>query len=285
MGYPAPAKLNLFLHVTGRRPDGYHDLQTVFQIIDLCDSIDIEATEDPAIRRDPAPSDPVLAALDDDADLTVRAARLLQARTGTRHGARLQVHKRIPSGGGLGGGSSDAATVLVVLNRLWRTGLDVDELARLGLALGADVPVFVRGPSAWGEGRGERLVPVTLPPRYYLVVHCGVSVSTAAVFGAPELTRDSPAVTMQDFLRGDVRNDCEPVVRTRFPEVAEALDWLAARAPGTRLTGTGCCLFAPFDELADARRVAAGLPGKWTGFVVRGLAQSPLAGATAAAST
>jgi 4-diphosphocytidyl-2-C-methyl-D-erythritol kinase len=280
MRFPAPAKLNLFLHVTGRRPDGYHDLQTVFQLIDLCDTVDLEVTDDGAVRRDPPPSDPVLAALDDAQDLGVRAALLLQQETGTRRGARLHIDKRIPSGGGLGGGSSDAATVLVALNRLWGTGLSLDELARLGLALGADVPVFVRGHSAWGEGRGERLVPVALPPRHYLVVHCGVSVSTAAVFGAAELTRDTPAVTMQDFLQGRTRNDCEPVVRARFPEVGVALDWLGARAPGTRLTGTGCCLFAPFDDAAGAARVAAALPGRWNGFVVRGIARSPLLAVT-----
>lgn len=273
--FAAPAKLNLFLHVLGRRPDGYHELQTLFQLVELCDELDIEVTADAAIQRDPPPEDPLLAALPDDQDLTVRAARLLQAETGCRCGARLHVHKRIPAGGGLGGGSSDAATVLLALNRLWGLHLPRGRLAALGLALGADVPVFVQGRTAWGEGRGEQLVPVQLPPRWYVIVRPPVAVSTAEVFQAPELTRNTPAITLRAFLAGEGRNDCEPVVRRRYPPVAAALDWLAQHAPA-RLTGTGACGFAGFDEEAQARRVAAAAPAGLEVHVARGLQASPV---------
>ncbi len=225
--WPAPAKLNLFLHVTGRRADGYHDLQTLFQLIDLTDDIHIEVRDDGAIER-PTGADGV----PPEADLVVRAARALQAATGSRRGARLTVTKRIPMGGGLGGGSSDAATVLVALNRLWDLALNVDELADIGVKLGADVPVFVRGHSAWAEGRGEHLTPVELPQEWFALVHPGVHVPTAAVFQAPELTRNSPLITMRGFLRSGGRNDFEPVVRARYPEVARALDWLRAILTG-----------------------------------------------------
>jgi 4-diphosphocytidyl-2-C-methyl-D-erythritol kinase len=268
--WPAPAKLNLFLHVVGQRPDGYHDLQTVFQLIDLCDRITIDVRDDPAIDR---PKGPDTVAPED--DLTVRAARALQKATGVRRGATLRVRKGIPIGGGLGGGSSDAATVLLALNDLWDTGLSIDELAELGLGLGADVPVFVRGASAWGEGRGERLTPVELPVKWYVIVHPDVEVSTRQVFAAPELTRNTPVITMRAFRESGGRNDCEPVVRAAFPEVGEALDWLGRAAPA-RLTGTGACVFAAFDEAMDAERVAARVPDQWRSFVARGLAQSPV---------
>ena len=271
----APAKLNLFLHVLGRRPDGYHDLQTVFQLVDLCDRIDIETTEDPAIRRDPPPSDPLLASLAPEADLAVRAARLLQADSGCARGARIHVDKRIPAGGGLGGGSSDAATVLRALNLLWGLGYPPERLAVLGLTLGADVPVFVQGYSAWAEGRGERLTPIDLPPRWYVIVCPEVSVSTAAVFGDPELTRNTPPLTMRDFRVGGGRNDCEPVVRRRYPQVAAALDWLSAFAPA-RLTGTGGCGFAAFGTQAQAQEVAAQAPAAIAVHVVKSLAKSPV---------
>jgi 4-diphosphocytidyl-2-C-methyl-D-erythritol kinase len=224
--WPAPAKLNLFLHVLGRRPDGHHDLQTVFQLVDLCDRITLAVRDDGRIERPEGPEG--VAA---EADLAVRAARALQSATGTRHGATLRVRKHVPLGGGLGGGSSDAATVLLALNQLWDTRLSVEELAHLGLELGADVPLFVWGTSAWGEGRGERLTPVQLPDRWYVIVHPGVAVSTREVFEAPELTRNSAVITMRAFFEGGGRNDCEPVVRRRFPEVADALDWLARAAP------------------------------------------------------
>jgi 4-diphosphocytidyl-2-C-methyl-D-erythritol kinase len=277
--WPAPAKLNLFLHVVGRMPDGYHALQTVFQLIDRCDRIGIAVRPDGVIARPEG-----MAGLRPEADLAVRAAQALQRHTGTTHGADLHVIKEIPAGGGLGGGSSDAATVLVALNALWRTGVSPDALAQLGLALGADVPVFVRGRNAWGEGRGERLEPLDLPPRWFLVLHPKVVVSTAEIFQAPELTRNSEIVTMPAFLAGETRNDCEAVVRGRYPEVAAALEWLArqtdrqGRPLAARLTGTGACLFAPFEHAEDAQRVAALVPSRWRGFVARGLQRSPLHG-------
>ena len=273
--FAAPAKLNLFLHVIGRRADGYHDLQTVFQLVDLCDTVDIALTDDGIIRRDPPPDDPVLAALPDDKDLCVRAARLLQTDSGCRQGARLHVTKRIPAGGGLGGGSSDAATVLLALDRLWGLNYGRERLAALGLQLGADVPVFVMGRNAWAEGRGERLTPVDLPLRWYVIVRPPVAVGTAEIFTAPELTRDTPPITLRAFLDGAGRNDCEPVVRQRHPAVAAALDWLAGHAPA-RLTGTGSCGFAAFDTEADARRAAAAAPAGLAVFVARGIAQSPI---------
>jgi 4-diphosphocytidyl-2-C-methyl-D-erythritol kinase len=268
--WPAPAKLNLFLHVTGRRPDGYHELQTVFQLIDLADTIVISPRSDGRIERPDGP-----AGVDPDADLTVRAAKALQAATACGLGATLRIRKRIPMGGGLGGGSSDAATVLLALNHLWGCGLSVDELARLGLPLGADVPVFVRGSSAWGQGVWEDLQPLELPEAWYVVIHPGVSVGTRDVFQAPELTRNSPVITIRAFFQAGGRNDCEPVVRARFPEVAEALDWLGRFAPA-KLTGTGSCIFAPCASAIDAERVAARVPDCWTSYVARGLNVSPV---------
>lgn len=268
--WPAPAKLNLFLHVVGRRADGYHDLQTLFQLIDLTDRIGITVREDGVIERTAGP-----AGVEPEADLALRAARALKAATGTPLGASIRVLKRIPVGGGLGGGSSDAATVLLALNHLWKTGLPPEELARLGLELGADVPLFVHGRTAWGEGRGERLTPVELPERWYVVIHPGVSSSTAEVFQAPELTRNSPLITIRAFFESGGRNDCEAVVRARVPEVAEALDWLARLAPA-RLTGTGSCIFAACERAIDAERIAARVPDRWRSVVARGLAESPV---------
>ena len=268
--WPAPAKLNLFLHITGRRPDGYHDLQTLFQLIDLCDDIGITVRDDGRIERVAGPAD-----VPPETDLVVRAAQALKTATGTRLGASLRVRKRIPMGGGLGGGSSDAATTLIALNHLWGCDLTPGKLAELGLALGSDVPVFVYGSSAWAEGRGERLEPVELPERWYVVVHPRVHVVTAQIFQAPELTRNSPAITLRAFFQTGGRNDCESSVRARFPEVAEALDWLARFAPA-RLTGTGACVFAAFDSASDAERVASRVPDRWTSFVARGLNTSPV---------
>ena len=268
--WPAPAKLNLFLHVTGRRPDGYHELQTVFQLIDLCDTIAIAVREDGRIERPDGPP-----GVDPESDLTVRAARALQQATGCKLGATLRVRKRIPMGGGLGGGSSDAASVLLGLNEVWGCGLAVDALARLGLPLGADVPVFVRGSSAWGQGVGEDLQPLELPESWYVVIHPGVAVGTRDVFQSPELTRNSPVITIRAFFQSGGRNDCEPVVRARFPAVAEALDWLEKYAPA-RLTGTGSCIFAPCATAIDAERLAARVPDRWTSYVARGLNVSPV---------
>jgi len=268
--WPAPAKLNLFLHVIGRRTDGYHDLQTVFQLIDLADDIQIEVRPDGRIERLAGP-----AAVPPEADLVIRAARALQAASGSQLGANLSVIKRIPMGGGLGGGSSDAATVLVALNRMWECGLSEDDLAAIGVKLGADVPVFVRGRSAWAEGRGERLTPVELPERCFVLVHPQVHVPTAAVFQAPELTRNSPPITMGGFLESGGRNDFEPVVRARYPEVARALDWLGQFAPA-RLTGTGSCIFAPCASRNEAQDIVVRVPAQWRGMVARGMNVSPL---------
>ena len=270
IAWPAPAKLNLFLHVTGRRSDGYHDLQTLFQLIDLADEVRIEVRPDGLIERTAGPQG--VAA---EADLAVRAARALQRSSGTALGATVSLTKRIPMGGGLGGGSSDAATVLVALNRMWKCGLGEDDLADIGVKLGADVPVFVRGRSAWAEGRGERLTPLTLPESWFVLVHPGVHVPTAEVFQAPELTRNSPPITMTDFLQSGGRNDFEPVVRARFPEVARALDWLGQFA-APRLTGTGSCIFAPCASRAGAQDIASKVPAPWRAMVARGLNVSPL---------
>ncbi|MFZ9709423.1 MAG: 4-(cytidine 5'-diphospho)-2-C-methyl-D-erythritol kinase [Steroidobacteraceae bacterium] len=270
--WSAPAKLNLLLHVTGRRPDGYHELQTIFQLIDLQDEIELELDPSGAIRRAPVAA---LAAVAAEDDLCVRAARALRAACPGPEGVHIKVHKRIPLGGGLGGGSSDAATTLCALNQLWRTGLSSEALERLGLTLGADVPVFIRGRSAVGEGVGERLTPLELPPRWFLVLHPGVAVPTREVFQAPELTRNSPILTIPALLAAPGRNDCEPVVRARVPEVADALEWLGRSAPA-RLSGTGACVFASFDSPAAAERVAARVPDRWRAWVVQGLARSPL---------
>ncbi|HEV7986405.1 MAG TPA: 4-(cytidine 5'-diphospho)-2-C-methyl-D-erythritol kinase [Steroidobacteraceae bacterium] len=275
--WPAPAKLNLFLHVVGRRPDGYHELQTLFQLIELTDRIGLRPRQDGAIERRSG-----MAEVAPEHDLAVRAARTLQRHTGVTLGADLHVIKHIPAGGGLGGGSSDAATVLLGLNRLWDTQLGIDELAGLALPLGADVPLFVRGASAWGEGRGERLQPMTLPQRWFLVIHPGVAVSTAEIFQAPELTRNSSLITIRAAAADQTRNDCEPVVRARYPEVAAALDWLDAQMPtqvarpGARLTGTGACIFASFEREQDARLIAQRVPARWSSLVARGLDRSPL---------
>ena len=268
--WPAPAKLNLFLHVIGRRADGYHELQTLFQLIDLCDTVAISVREDGQIERPVGPP-----GVPGETDLTVRAARALQSATGTRLGANLKVHKRIPLGGGLGGGSSDAATTLLGLNELWSCGLSVSELAALARPLGADVPVFVQGSSAWAEGVGERLTPVTLPARWYVIIHPGVAVSTHEVFQSPELTRNSPLITLHAFFESGGRNDCEPVVRSGSPQVAEALEWLARFAPA-HLTGTGSCVFSACGSASEAERLAARVPDRWRSFVARGLNSSPV---------
>ena len=269
--WSSPAKLNLMLHIVGRRADGYHQLQTVFQLIDLCDRLEIGVREDGVITRPAGPP-----GVPESEDLTVRAARALKAATGTPLGADISVRKRIPLGGGLGGGSSNAATTLVALNQMWQTGLTSEQIAAIGGKLGADLPVFVAGRSAWGEGIGEELTPVTLgADSWFLVIFPGLAVPTASVFQAPELTRNSPPTTMRGFLETGGRNDCETVVRARFPAVGEALDWLGRHAPA-RLTGTGSCVFAKFARAVDAERVAARVPDVWRAWVARGLDESPL---------
>lgn len=274
MRYLAPAKLNLFLHVTGRRADGFHDLETVFQLVDLCDEIDITTNIHGAILRDPPPGDAMLAALDDASDLTVRAARLLQRESGTSMGASIHVHKHIPAGGGMGGGSSDAACVLRALNTQWGLHLPLHELARLGLELGSDVPFFVHGSNAFASGRGEALTPLQLPQRWFVVVQPPVSISTREVFGAPELTRDTRPLRIRALPPNGGRNDCEPVVRKRYPEVAEVLDVMAPW--GGRLTGTGACVFVATTDQAAALQTAGQLPRQWNIRIMRGLQHTPL---------
>jgi 4-diphosphocytidyl-2-C-methyl-D-erythritol kinase len=270
--WPAPAKLNLFLHIVGRRADGYHLLQTAFQLLDWGDEVRLRPRADGAIRRlDPLPG------VAEQADLAVRAALALQAATGCRLGVDIAVEKRVPIGGGLGGGSSDAATTLVALNAIWGTGVDEDELADIATGLGADVPVFVRGKSAWAEGIGDRLVPLALPERWYAVVDPGVGVSTRELFQVPELTRNSPSVKMDVFSEGYGCNDLEKVASARFPEIIEALEYLRARSPAARMTGSGSCVFAPFAHEAEACAAVAAKPPQMRGFVARTLARHPLA--------
>lgn len=268
--WPAPAKLNLMLRILGRRSDGYHRLQTVFQFIDRQDLLWFDLRDDGQVRRrTPIPGVP------EEADLVVRAARALQAATGCHLGVDIRLEKRLPLGGGLGGGSSDAATALVALNRLWGLGLSPDELAHLGLGLGADVPVFVRGRAAWGEGVGEELRPVELPEPWYLVLMPPCQVATGAVFGHPKLTRDSLATTLADFLSGDRRNDCLSVVRDGYPPVGVALDWLNSLGEA-RLTGTGACCFVELADPAPGRAALKYMPWGFGGFLARGLNRSPL---------
>jgi 4-diphosphocytidyl-2-C-methyl-D-erythritol kinase len=272
--WPAPAKLNLFLHILGRRADGYHELQTCFQFVDLCDEISFKIRSDGLIRRSTE-----LSGVAEETDLCVRAARSLQRATGTSFGADISLLKRIPIGGGLGGGSSDAATCLVALNHLWGLNLSVDELAALGLKLGADVPVFVRGRAAWAEGVGERIT-LLYPPQApsetnYLILKPNVFVSTAAVFQDPELTRNSPPITIHGFLATGGRNDCLGVVRRRFSEVAQAFDWLSSFGPA-RLTGTGACVFLACESETRGYEILRKVPPEWTGFLARGLNDSPL---------
>lgn len=269
--WPAPAKLNLFLHVVGRRTDGYHELQTAFQLIDLCDEISLAPRGDGQILRHRG-----AAGVPAEADLVVRAAQRLRDFAGRRElGADIDVSKRIPLGGGLGGGSSDAATVLIALNIIWKLGLPTPALLELGLGLGADVPVFIGGHSAWAEGVGERLQPLTLPAAWFAVIQPDAVVSTAEIFQAPELTRNSPIITIRGLVESGGRNDCEPVVAARYPAVRRALDWLGSRGRA-RLTGTGACVFAEFATREAALAALVDLPSAWRGFAVRGLDRSPL---------
>ena len=268
--WPAPAKLNLFLHVTGRRPDGYHDLQTLFRFLDHGDSLRFEVRGDSLIRRVSGPAE-----VPEDQDLVVRAARLLQVESGTRAGADIHLVKRLPFGGGVGGGSSDAATTLLALNHLWRAGFSRERLQALGLRLGADVPVFVFGRNAFAEGVGERLQVVDLPAAWYVVLTPPVHVSTAAVFSHPDLTRDSVPITLATFFSGAVRNDLEGVVCRMHPEVSEALAWLSEFGPA-RMTGSGASVFCGFATPEQAQAVWGRKPAHWRGFVARGLQEHPL---------
>ena len=270
--WPAPAKITLFLHVVGRRADGYHLLQTVFRFLDFGDTLRCEPRADGRIvLATPLPG------VAPETDLTVRAATALRAATGTTAGVTLHLEKRLPMGGGLGGGSSDAATVLLALNHLWQTGLPRCELEKLGLTLGADVPVFVHGRNTFAEGVGEAFSDVDLPAACYLVLHPAVNVPTAAIFGAAELKRDTPTIHPADWRHGQGRNDLEAVACARFPTVAEHLAWLRQFAPQALMTGSGACVFAGFPTRAETEAVFSRLPAQMTGWVAAGLPEHPLA--------
>jgi len=276
--YPAPAKLNLFLHVTGRRPDGYHTLQTLFRFVGLEDTLRFTPrSDDQVVLANPIPG------VAPEIDLTVRAAEALRRAARVRDGVTIHLSKRLPMGGGLGGGSSDAATVLIALNYLWRLGGSQAELQALALPLGADVPVFVFGQSAFAEGVGEALSPVNLPNAWYLVIHPGVAVPTAGIFSAPDLPRDTPVIDPMDWegalVRGVGANDLEQVAVALYPEVGAALNWLQAQpeaADRVRMTGSGACVFAVFDDEATAQAVYKRMPGAWQAWVTPGLDQHPL---------
>jgi 4-diphosphocytidyl-2-C-methyl-D-erythritol kinase len=268
--YPAPAKLNLFLHVVGRRDDGYHLLQTVFRFIEYSDRLGFEITSTPGIELlNPIPGIPP------ESDLCVRAARLLQLETGCGLGAKVSLEKNLPMGGGLGGGSSDAATTLIVLNKLWDLNLDRKKLQTIALKLGADVPVFVFGDNAFAEGIGERLTPVSLVPAWYLVLVPPVLIPTAEIFTHEELTRNTNPIRISDFSIKQGHNDLEPVACSLHPVVAEHLAWLG-RFGRAAMTGSGSCVFAEFRSEFDARRALSELPDSMQGFVARGLDHHPL---------
>jgi 4-diphosphocytidyl-2-C-methyl-D-erythritol kinase len=266
----APAKLNLMLHITGRRDDGYHLLETVFQFIDLADRIEFSANDTGKILRLPGNS-PVVAA----DDILLATANLLQARFEVDKGVSIGIDKRIPVGGGLGGGSSDAAACLLALNRLWGLGLSLDQLAGIGLELGADVPVFVRGRAAWATGIGEVLQDIELEESIYLVIDPKVAVSTAQIFAAQELTRNSDPLTIRAFLRGSGCNVCEPVVRKLYPQVGEVIDWLNQYA-AARMSGTGACVFAAVDSLEQAEVVKSRVPQQWDAYITRAMNHNPV---------
>ncbi len=268
--WPAPAKINLFLHITGRRDDGYHEIQTLFQFLDLCDDLWFDVRDDYKIRRCTE-----LKGIPETDDLMIRAANKLCEVTGSRNGVDISIDKRLPMGGGIGGGSSDAATTLVALNTLWGLNLSVDDLAEIGLELGADVPVFIRGHAAWAEGVGEKLQPYTPETPWYLLVHPGIHISTAEIFSNSELTRNSTPIKMHTFVTGDGYNDCEPVVRKIYPEVEKVFDWLGYDSRA-RLTGTGACVFCPYPDEGTALEKLKILPDHWTGFVTKGKNRSPL---------
>lgn len=265
--WPAPAKLNLFLHVTGRRADGYHQLQTLFCLLEFGDGLRFSPRDDAAVTL--ATSLPDVFPED---DLVVRAARLLQKETGTRRGVTIRVEKRVPVGGGLGGGSSDAATTLLALNHLWGLGLSRDDLRTLGVRLGADVPVFIRGRHAFAEGIGEALTPVALPKAWYLILKPPVSTPTSVIFNAPDLCRDTPPIRFSDWQPGFGHNDLEPVTCRLYPEVAHHLEWLRANAKNAvmcRMSGSGACVFAEFEDARSAKNLLKKLPKGWSGWVTQ----------------
>lgn len=263
----APAKINLCLLITGRRPDGYHDLQTAFQMLDICDTLSFELSDQLSVESN--------IDLPVQTNLVYLAAKLLQEFSSTKQGATIHLDKFLPMGAGLGGGSSDAATTLLGLNRLWNLNISAEELMRLGRQLGADVPVFVFAQSAWGEGIGEVLTPLVLKSSFYLIVSPNCHVDTARIFSHPELTRDSSTITIARFLEHGARNDCEIVVRELYPEVDEVLLWLNKWGPA-KMTGTGSCVFLQFDSRLEAQSVAKQVPEQWTTFVAQGLDKSPV---------
>lgn len=272
-GCPAPAKLNLFLHVTGRRADGYHMLQTVFQLIDRCDTLDVEVRADGQILRQNE-----VAGVPAESDLIVRAARLLQQHTGCRQGAALRLNKCLPMGGGLGGGSSDAASTLIALNYLWQTGLSQQQLMELGVQLGADIPFFIFGRNAFAEGIGEQLQEITTPDCWYVVIEPGVQVPTPAIFSSPLLTRNTPPVIMSVFpsnAANNWRNDLQTVACALFPEVEEAVNWLS-QFGNAKMTGSGACVFCAFPDEESAAEVAKQAQKRWTSWNARSLKQHPL---------
>ncbi|UCH48352.1 MAG: 4-(cytidine 5'-diphospho)-2-C-methyl-D-erythritol kinase, partial [Betaproteobacteria bacterium] len=268
--FPAPAKLNLFLHVTGRRADGYHLLQTVFRFLDYGDEVGLRVTEDGAVRRVSR-----VHGVAEEQDLTLRAARLLKQASGCRSGVEIDLVKRLPLGGGLGGGSSDAATTLIALNRLWSTGVSADQLQALAVQLGADVPVFVFGRSAFAEGIGEYLHELHLKPAWYLVIVPQVAVSTAEIFAAPELTRNTKAIKIAAFSVDQGHNDLQPVACRRYPQIARCLEWLE-QFGNASMSGSGASVFSAFDSERSARAALAQMPAEMEGFVARGLDWHPL---------
>lgn len=264
------AKLNLMLHITARRTDGFHDLQTVFQFIDLHDDMEFRVTQSGAIQRGHSNTE-----IDEDDDLIIRAARLLQQRYSVSAGVEISLQKNIPIGAGLGGGSSNAATTLMALNLLWQLELSPTELQQMGRQLGADVPVFIFGHSAWAEGIGDKLTPVDLVDPWYLIINPGIFVSTAEIFASKDLTRDCHPLTIRAFLDGEGRNVCQPVACNLYPEIQSALDWLSEFS-AARMTGTGASVFAAFDSAEKANTVQSQLPENWTGYVVKGMNNNPV---------
>jgi 4-diphosphocytidyl-2-C-methyl-D-erythritol kinase len=265
----SPAKLNLMLHITGRRQDGYHQLQTVFQFVELFDDMTFTATHE-GIRRISGNTQ-----VAEEDDLIVRAARLLQPYQAKPMGVDISITKRIPMGGGLGGGSSNAATSLMALNRLWNLGLDQAELQEIGLQLGADVPIFIFGQNAWAEGVGDELSMIKLPETWFLIINPQIFVSTGEIFSSKYLTRDSHPITIRAFLEGGGQNVCEPVACKLYPEIQQAIDWLSQYSPA-RMTGTGACIFAFFDSAEKANAVKSKIPEQWTGYVARGIQNNPV---------
>lgn len=267
----APAKLNLFLHITGRRADGYHNLQTLFQLLDYGDTLNFSLNANSEITLSPA-----LAGVSFEDNLIIKAARQLEAYKPKELGVHIQLHKRLPMGGGIGGGSSNAATTLVALNHLWRCGLNRDQLQAIGLQLGADVPVFINAQTAWAEGVGEKLQAIELPQQWFLIVQPDCQVSTAEIFSHKDLTRDTPAIKVAAFLERGGKNDCQALVRALYSPVDDALNWLENISPTARMTGTGACIFAAFATADEALQAQAKLPNHLPSFVAKGVAQSSL---------